>query len=157
MKNLSGKDMASNKISKKKQKFQTFQDTILNLQKFWSKHGCIILQPYDMEVGAGTFHPATTLRSLGPKPWKAAYVQPSRRPTDGRYGDNPNRLQHYYQFQVIMKPSNACSGALMLGPLISSDNIFICLSKPSKTIINLLGVDNEKLFFDLIDFLEKKF
>ena len=96
--------MAS-KINKKKQKFQTFQDTILNLQKFWSKHGCIILQPYDMEVGAGTFHPATTLRSLGPKPWKAAYVQPSRRPTDGRYGDNPNRLQHYYQFQVIIKPS----------------------------------------------------
>ena len=93
------------KNSKKKVKFQTFQDTILNLQKFWSKHGCIILQPYDMEVGAGTFHPATTLRSLGPKPWKAAYVQPSRRPTDGRYGDNPNRLQHYYQFQVIIKPS----------------------------------------------------
>ena len=104
MKNLSGKDMVSKNI-KKKQKFQTFQDTILNLQKFWSKHGCIILQPYDMEVGAGTFHPATTLRSLGPKPWKAAYVQPSRRPTDGRYGDNPNRLQHYYQFQVIIKPS----------------------------------------------------
>ena len=93
------------KNNKKKQRFQTFQDTILNLQKFWSKHGCIILQPYDMEVGAGTFHPATTLRSLGPKPWKAAYVQPSRRPTDGRYGDNPNRLQHYYQFQVIIKPS----------------------------------------------------
>ena len=96
--------MASKK-SKKKPKFQTFQDTILNLQKYWSKHGCIILQPYDIEVGAGTFHPATTLRSLGPKPWKAAYVQPSRRPTDGRYGDNPNRLQHYYQFQVIIKPS----------------------------------------------------
>ena len=93
------------KINKKKPRFQTFQDTIFNLQKFWSKHGCIILQPYDMEVGAGTFHPATTLRSLGPKPWKAAYVQPSRRPTDGRYGDNPNRLQHYYQFQVIIKPS----------------------------------------------------
>ncbi len=104
MKNLFGKDMAS-KNNKKKKKFQTFQDTILNLQKFWSKHGCIILQPYDIEVGAGTFHPATTLRSLGPKPWKAAYVQPSRRPTDGRYGDNPNRLQHYYQFQVIIKPS----------------------------------------------------
>ena len=82
-----------------------FQDTILNLQKFWGKYGCIILQPYDIEVGAGTFHPATTLRSLGPKPWKAAYVQPSRRPTDGRYGKNPNRLQHYYQFQVIIKPS----------------------------------------------------
>ena len=96
--------MASKK-DKKKPKFQTFQDTIINLQKFWSKNGCVILQPYDMEVGAGTFHPATTLRSLGPKPWKAAYVQPSRRPTDGRYGDNPNRLQHYYQFQVIIKPS----------------------------------------------------
>ncbi len=96
--------MASKK-NKKKPKFQTFQDTIINLQKFWSKNGCVILQPYDMEIGAGTFHPATTLRSLGPKPWKAAYVQPSRRPTDGRYGDNPNRLQHYYQFQVIIKPS----------------------------------------------------
>ena len=93
------------KIKKPKQKFQSFQDTILNLQKFWSKKGCIVLQPYDMEVGAGTFHPATTLRSLGPKHWKAAYVQPSRRPTDGRYGDNPNRLQHYYQFQVLIKPS----------------------------------------------------
>ena len=96
--------MASKK-NKKQPKFQTFQNTIINLQKFWSKNGCVILQPYDMEVGAGTFHPATTLRSLGPKPWKAAYVQPSRRPTDGRYGDNPNRLQHYYQFQVIIKPS----------------------------------------------------
>ena len=82
-----------------------FQETILNLQKFWGNYGCVILQPYDIEVGAGTFHPATTLRSLGPKPWKAAYVQPSRRPTDGRYGKNPNRLQHYYQFQVIIKPS----------------------------------------------------
>ena len=82
-----------------------FQNIILNLQTFWANKGCVILQPYDMEVGAGTFHPATTLRSLGPKPWKAAYVQPSRRPTDGRYGDNPNRLQHYYQFQVLIKPS----------------------------------------------------
>ncbi|WP_075534859.1 glycine--tRNA ligase subunit alpha [Candidatus Pelagibacter communis] len=90
---------------RKKPKFQTFQDTIFNLQKYWGKNGCVILQPYDIEVGAGTFHPATTLRSLGPNPWKAAYVQPSRRPTDGRYGDNPNRLQHYYQFQVIIKPS----------------------------------------------------
>ena len=89
----------------KKPKFQSFQDTIFNLQKYWGKQGCVVLQPYDMEVGAGTFHPATTLRSLGPKPWKAAYVQPSRRPTDGRYGDNPNRLQHYYQFQVLIKPS----------------------------------------------------
>jgi len=95
--------MASKK--RKEKKIQTFQDTILNLQRYWSKNGCIILQPYDMEVGAGTFHPATTLRSLGPKPWKTAYVQPSRRPTDGRYGDNPNRLQHYYQFQVLIKPS----------------------------------------------------
>ena len=77
----------------------------MNLQKYWSKYGCVILQPYDLEVGAGTFHPATTLRSLGPNPWKAAYVQPSRRPADGRYGENPNRLQHYYQFQVIIKPS----------------------------------------------------
>ena len=95
-------------VSKKKNKhpkLQNFQDTILRLQKYWSKQGCIILQPYDIEVGAGTFHPATTLRSLGPKPWKAAYVQPSRRPTDGRYGDNPNRLQHYNQFKVIIKPS----------------------------------------------------
>ncbi len=104
MKNQLGKNMAYKK-NKKKPKFQTFQDTIINLQKFWSKHGCVVLQPYDMEVGAGTFHPATTLRSLGPKPWRAAYVQPSRRPTDGRYGNNPNRLQHYYQFQVIIKPS----------------------------------------------------
>ncbi len=96
--------MVSKKKNKKKS-FQSFQDTILNLQKYWSKHGCIILQPYDIEVGAGTFHPATTLRSLGVKPWKTAYVQPSRRPTDGRYGENPNRLQHYYQFQVLIKPS----------------------------------------------------
>jgi|TARA_B100001094_G_scaffold322613_1_gene372219 glycyl-tRNA synthetase alpha chain len=92
------------KITKEK-KVLSFQDIIMNLQKFWGKYGCVILQPYDIEVGAGTFHPATTLRSLGPKPWKAAYVQPSRRPTDGRYGENPNRLQHYYQFQVIIKPS----------------------------------------------------
>jgi len=92
------------KLKKNKNAF-SFQDIIMNLQKFWGKYGCIILQPYDLEVGAGTFHPATTLRSLGPKPWKAAYVQPSRRPTDGRYGENPNRLQHYYQFQVIIKPS----------------------------------------------------
>ena len=90
---------------KNKKNFLTFQDVVFNLQKYWSKYGCVILQPYDLEVGAGTFHPATTLRSLGPKPWKAAYVQPSRRPTDGRYGKNPNRLQHYYQFQVIIKPS----------------------------------------------------
>ncbi len=100
--------MPKKKILKKKNGKPTpvsFQETILNLQKFWGNYGCVVLQPYDMEVGAGTFHPATTLRSLGPKPWKAAYVQPSRRPTDGRYGKNPNRLQHYYQFQVIIKPS----------------------------------------------------
>jgi glycyl-tRNA synthetase alpha chain len=83
----------------------SFQEIILTLQRFWGDRGCVILQPYDMEMGAGTFHPATTLRALGPKPWNAAYVQPSRRPTDGRYGENPNRLQHYYQFQVILKPS----------------------------------------------------
>ena len=93
------------KKTTKANKVLSFQDIIMNLQKFWGKYGCLILQPYDIEVGAGTFHPATTLRSLGPKPWKAAYVQPSRRPTDGRYGENPNRLQHYYQFQVIIKPS----------------------------------------------------
>ncbi len=97
--------MVSKKKTKNPKSFISFQDTILNLQKYWSKKGCIILQPYDLEVGAGTFHPATTLRSLGPKPWKTAYVQPSRRPTDGRYGENPNRLQHYYQFQVLIKPS----------------------------------------------------
>ncbi|HHL40429.1 MAG TPA: glycine--tRNA ligase subunit alpha [Deltaproteobacteria bacterium] len=82
-----------------------FQDVILRLQRFWAERGCIIHQPYDMEKGAGTFHPATFLRVLGPEPWRAAYVEPSRRPTDGRYGENPNRLQHYYQFQVILKPS----------------------------------------------------
>ena len=95
--------VSKNKSNKKN--ILSFQDTILNLQKYWSKEGCIILQPYDLEVGAGTFHPATTLRSLGTKPWRTAYVQPSRRPSDGRYGDNPNRLQHYYQFQVLIKPS----------------------------------------------------
>ncbi|HET6389698.1 glycine--tRNA ligase subunit alpha [Hyphomicrobium sp.] len=94
-----------------------FQDLILTLQSFWSAQGCVVLQPYDMEVGAGTFHPATTLRALGPKPWSAAYVQPSRRPKDGRYGENPNRLQHYYQFQVIMKPSPANIQELYLASL----------------------------------------
>ena len=83
----------------------TFQDMILALSRFWADQGCVVLQPYDMEVGAGTFHPATTLRALGPDAWRTAYVQPSRRPTDGRYGENPNRLQHYYQYQVILKPS----------------------------------------------------
>ena len=92
----------------------SFQDIILRLHRFWSEQGCLILQPYDMEVGAGTFHPATTLRALGPKPWSAAYVQPSRRPADGRYGENPNRLQHYYQYQVIMKPSPRDPQALLI-------------------------------------------
>ena len=82
---------------------QTFQQTILRLQQYWDSHGCALLQPYDMEVGAGTFHTATFLRAIGPEPWRAAYVQPSRRPKDGRYGDNPNRLQHYYQYQVVLK------------------------------------------------------
>jgi glycyl-tRNA synthetase alpha chain len=95
----------------------SFQDLILTLHNYWSKQGCVILQPYDMRVGAGTFHPATTLRSLGPESWNCAYVQPSRRPTDGRYGENPNRLQHYYQYQVIMKPSPANLQELYLGSL----------------------------------------
>ncbi len=94
-----------------------FQGLILTLQDYWANLGCVILQPYDMEVGAGTFHPATTLRALGPETWRAAYVQPSRRPTDGRYGENPNRLQHYYQFQVILKPAPADSQALYLDSL----------------------------------------
>ena len=95
----------------------TFQDLILRLQKYWAEQGCTLLQPYDMEVGAGTFHPATFLRAIGPEPWSAAYVQPSRRPTDGRYGKNPNRLQHYYQFQVVLKPSPANIQDLYLGSL----------------------------------------
>ena len=98
---------------------KSFQDIILRLQNYWVAQGCALMQPYDMEVGAGTFHPATTLRSLGAKPWSAAYVQPSRRPTDGRYGDNPNRLQHYYQFQVLMKPSPSDFQNLYLGSLDS--------------------------------------
>jgi glycyl-tRNA synthetase alpha chain len=95
----------------------SFQDLILKLERFWADQGCVILQPYDMEMGAATFHPATALRSLGPKPWRAAYVQPSRRPKDGRYGENPNRLQHYYQFQVILKPSPPDIQALYLQSL----------------------------------------
>ena len=95
----------------------SFQSLILKLHAYWAGHGCVILQPYDMEVGAGTFHPATTLRSLGPEPWRAAYVQPSRRPTDDRYGENPNRLQHYYQYQVILKPSPEDSQELYLDSL----------------------------------------
>jgi len=96
---------------------KSFQDLILTLHQYWGGKGCVILQPYDMEVGAGTFHPATTLRSVGPKPWAAAYVQPSRRPKDGRYGENPNRLQHYYQYQVIIKPSPPDLQELYLGSL----------------------------------------
>lgn len=95
----------------------SFQELILRLHQFWSDKGCVILQPYDMEVGAGTFHPATTLRALGPETWNTAYVQPSRRPTDGRYGENPNRLQHYYQYQVLMKPSPGNSQDLYLDSL----------------------------------------
>ncbi|MXU65514.1 glycine--tRNA ligase subunit alpha [Oceanomicrobium pacificus] len=96
---------------------RSFQEIILRLQSYWARQGCAVLQPYDMEVGAGTFHPATTLRALGATPWAAAYVQPSRRPTDGRYGENPNRLQHYYQYQVIIKPSPPDLQALYLGSL----------------------------------------
>ncbi len=94
---------------------RTFQDLILALQQYWAEQGCVVLQPYDMEVGAGTFHTATFLRSLGPETWNAAYVQPSRRPTDGRYGENPNRLQHYYQFQVVLKPNPPNFQELYLG------------------------------------------
>jgi len=96
---------------------RTFQDLILTLQRYWSERGCVLLQPYDMEVGAGTSHTATFLRALGPEPWKAAYVQPSRRPKDGRYGENPNRLQHYYQFQVVLKPAPADILEAYLGSL----------------------------------------
>ena len=96
---------------------RSFQGLILTLHNYWATRGCVVLQPYDMEVGAGTFHPATTLRSLGPKPWNAAYVQPSRRPKDGRYGENPNRLQHYYQYQVILKPNPPDLQELYLGSL----------------------------------------
>ncbi len=95
----------------------SFQDLIFTLQRYWSEQGCVILQPYDVEVGAGTLHPATTLKSLGPNPWKCAYVQPSRRPADGRYGDNPNRLQKYYQYQVILKPNPTDLQDLYLGSL----------------------------------------
>ncbi len=98
---------------------RSFQDMILVLQQYWGEKGCAILQPYDMEVGAGTFHTATFLRALGPEPWNAAYVQPSRRPKDGRYGENPNRLQHYYQFQVVLKPSPRDIIDLYLGSLIA--------------------------------------
>ncbi len=106
-------------LRKSPQPPRTFQDLIFSLQSYWSAQGCVILQPYDMEMGAGTFHTGTLLRAVGPEPWNAAYVQPSRRPTDGRYGDNPFRLQHYYQFQVVLKPSPANIVELYLGSLAS--------------------------------------
>jgi glycyl-tRNA synthetase alpha chain len=109
--------MPDNNSDKKSDKPTSFQDLILTLQRYWGDKGCVILQPYDTEMGAGTFHPATTLRVLGPEAWKAAYVQPCRRPSDGRYGENPNRLQHYYQFQVILKPSPDDIQQLYLGSL----------------------------------------
>ncbi len=104
-------------MSQKRGEPMTFQELIFALERYWAGLGCVILQPYDMEVGAGTFHPATFLRSMGPEPWRCAYVQPSRRPTDGRYGENPNRLQHYYQFQVLLKPSPLDIQELYLGSL----------------------------------------
>jgi glycyl-tRNA synthetase alpha chain len=104
-------------MTKHKIDVSTFQGLIFAIQNYWSEQGCVILQPYDMEMGAGTFHPATFLRAIGPEPWSAAYVQPSRRPTDGRYGENPNRLQHYYQFQVVIKPSPLDIQELYLGSL----------------------------------------
>jgi glycyl-tRNA synthetase alpha chain len=106
-------------MAKTPERALSFQDLILKLERFWADQGCVILQPYDIEMGAGTFHPATALRSLGPKPWRAAYVQPCRRPSDGRYGENPNRLQHYYQFQVILKPSPPDIQELYLESLIA--------------------------------------
>ena len=109
--------MMSEPTEKRAEKPKSFQAIILALQSYWARQGCAILQPYDMEVGAGTFHPATTLRSLGTQPWAAAYAQPSRRPTDGRYGENPNRLQHYYQYQVLIKPSPPNLQELYLGSL----------------------------------------
>jgi glycyl-tRNA synthetase alpha chain len=104
-------------VSQSNRDVSTFQGLILTLQEYWSNQGCVLLQPLDQEVGAGTFHPATFLRAIGPEPWNAAYVQPSRRPTDGRYGENPNRLQHYYQYQVVMKPSPDHIQELYLGSL----------------------------------------
>jgi glycyl-tRNA synthetase alpha chain len=104
-------------VTQEQDKPSTFQELVLRLQQFWADRGCVVLQPLDMEVGAGTFHPATFLRAVGPENWNAAYVQPSRRPTDGRYGENPNRLQHYYQFQVVMKPSPADFQELYLDSL----------------------------------------
>jgi glycyl-tRNA synthetase alpha chain len=109
--------MSTKPVAKQKYDVSTFQGLIFALQDYWAQQGCVILQPLDMEVGAGTFHPATFLRAIGPEPWSAAYVQPSRRPTDGRYGENPNRLQHYYQFQVVIKPSPLDIQDLYLGSL----------------------------------------
>jgi glycyl-tRNA synthetase alpha chain len=106
--------MTNETAARPRREKKSFQDIILTLHNFWAGQGCVILQPYDVEMGAGTFHPATTLRALGPKPWRAAYVQPSRRPSDGRYGENPNRLQHYYQYQVIIKPSPDDAQELLL-------------------------------------------
>jgi glycyl-tRNA synthetase alpha chain len=104
----------------------SFQDLILTLHAYWSRQGCVILQPYDVEVGAGTLHPMTVLRALGPKPWRIAYVQPSRRPADARYGENPNRLQHYYQYQVMLKPNPVDMQALYLGSLRRSASTLAC-------------------------------
>jgi glycyl-tRNA synthetase alpha subunit len=117
----------------------TFQQIILTLQTYWDKQGCALLQPYDMEVGAGTSHTATFLRSLGPEPWKAAYVQPSRRPKDGRYGENPNRLQHYYQFQVVLKPAPENILELYLGS--SGSTAWKSRSSPtsSKSAVSIAG------------------
>ncbi|MFO7818430.1 MAG: glycine--tRNA ligase subunit alpha, partial [Desulfovibrionales bacterium] len=111
-----------------------FQDVILGLQNYWTSRGCVLQQPYDLEVGAGTFNPATFLRVLGPEPWKAAYVEPSRRPTDGRYGENPNRLQHYFQFQVILKPAPADIQDLYLQSL-SAMGIYGLLNLPHSLML----------------------
>ena len=125
----------------------SFQSLILKLQSFWAERGCVILQPYDMEVGAGTFHPATALRALGPETWNAAYVQPSRRPADGRYGDNPNRLQHYYQFQVVLKPSPDDVQELYLESLrvlgITPDQHDIRQVFPQQVVHQIGGEDRE--------------
>ncbi len=113
----------------------SFQAMILRLHDYWSRQGCVILQPYDMEMGAGTFHPATTLRALGPDPWNAAFVQPSRRPTDGRYGENPNRLQHYYQYQVILKPARrTCRRSIWAASPRSASTPRCTTSASSRTI-----------------------
>ena len=114
----------------------TFQEIILNLQKYWADEGCVIMQPYDVEIGAGTFNPATFLKVLGGKAWKCAYVEPSRRPTDGRYGENPNRLQHYYQFQVIIKPSPEDSKSLYINSLRS---LGVDLVKHDVRFVKMIG------------------